>query len=394
MADRSETLGEVAWDVLQRLVRERMARRPGGHLLESELARLDLQLPLVLRGHGADPETFARTLVEEIDLMLDDAVQHAASFRPGHAWCHRCDRADCEHSRPPGCRHAFVGYGPTGLPLWQDFAQFCLDRRHPDVDRLFERPPVLITWVHDRQELHGGILRVFHRDAYELLGQVTAGFFPVRSRAEEGRGVLALTVQAAASRSHRGDLRIGLNLLGCAPGGEDLSQLWERQDDLPWWRSVRWAQAALRSLNGRQGSGRGPRMGRDELERRVDGILRGLARRLEQDRRSRSRRTRHAERRHLSGERPTRKALEDARRVSRESVRIDERSGTIVILGDRGRTHFFAPNGRLVSSVRYSKDAIARKIKHERWRDATAEEIDSLRERLGQDPEQLIRSGA
>ena len=52
------------------------------------------------------------------------------------------------------------------------------------------------------------------------------------------------------------------------------------------------------------------------------------------------------------------------------------------MLGDRGRTHFFAADGQHVSSVRYSKDAIARKIKLELWRDASAEELDGLREKL------------
>ena len=61
---------------------------------------------------------------------------------------------------------------------------------------------------------------------------------------------------------------------------------------------------------------------------------------------------------------------------------IDERSGTIVVLGGRGRTHFFTPRGRLVSSVRYNKDAVGRKIKIELWRAASADEIAAFRERL------------
>jgi hypothetical protein len=124
-----------------------------------------------------------------------------------------------------------------------------------------------------------------------------------------------------------------------------------------------------------------------ELQRRVAGIMRGLARRLERDQRSRLRRTRHAERRHNSGERPTRKAIDDARSASDESFMVDEKAGTIVVLGDRGRTHFFTPAGQLVSSVRYSKDAIARKIKHERWRGARAEERETLRKNVADEAE-------
>jgi hypothetical protein len=388
MKEGAETLGEVAWDVLQRIVRERLARKPGGHLIESDLDRLDLHLPLVLGGTAEQPGLFAAELIRSIDRMLDDAVQHAAAFRPGHAWCHRCERADCEHSRPPSGRQVFVGYAPTGMPRWEDFAQFALELRHPEVDRLYDQPPAFLTLVQSKEELHGGILQAFRDGSYELLGQVIAGFYSVPARVEEGRGVLALTVQAAASSASRGRRRVGLNLIGLTPSGESLDLLWERQDELPWRRPVRWAQSALATLNrSRGGQGRhGRDLPAEVFEQRVDGILRGLARRLERDRRARGRRTRHAEQRHNSGERPTRKALDDARQANSDSVMVDETRGTIVVLGERGRTHFFTPEGRLVSSVRYGREAIARKIKHDRWRPATAEEVETVRSHLVDPP--------
>ena len=107
------------------------------------------------------------------------------------------------------------------------------------------------------------------------------------------------------------------------------------------------------------------------------------ARRLVRDRRARGRRTRHAEARHVSGERPTGKAVEDVRAAVDDAFMLDERSGTLVVLGQRGRTHFFSPEGQLVSSVRYSKEAIGRKIKLKRWRSATTAESTALRDRLG-----------
>jgi hypothetical protein len=380
--DRVETLGEVAWDVIQRMVRELLARKPGGHLVESKLRRIDLELPLALSGEEADPTLFARRLSRSIDRWLDDAIEHAAAFRPGHAFCHRCAGSTCEHTAPPSCRHVFGGYAPTGVPRWEDFAQLCLDRKHPDVDRLYHHPPALLTLVHGGRELQRDILDAFHDGAYELAGQVSAGFFPVRARAEEGRGVLALTAQAAVSRPRRGRWRVGLNLLGRTPAGEGLDSLWERHEELPWRRSVRWAQTALQSLESRLQRRGGRDLPPEHLQQRIEGIMRGLARRLERDTRSRARRTRHAEERHSSGERPTRKAIDDVRDAADESFMVDERSGAVVVLGQRGRTHFFTAAGRLVSSVRYSKDAVARKIKLERWRGATREERDALRERL------------
>jgi hypothetical protein len=267
------------------------------------------------------------------------------------------------------------------MPRWEDFAQLCLDLRHPDVDRLYEAPPALVTLVQDKAGLHGGLLDAFRNGQYELAGQVTAGFFRVRGPAEHGRNVLALTVQVAVSRSKRGGLRLGLNLLGRTPGGEDLTALWESHSELPWRRAVRWAQTALQSIEPRRGPGRGERTGpasEARLERRLDGIMRGLARRLERDQRSRSRRTRHAEERHSSGERPTRKAVDDVREAGEDAFMVDVRSGAIVVLGDRGRTHFFTESGRLVSSVRYSREAIARKVKFEKWRAARPQEREGL----------------
>ena len=135
---------------------------------------------------------------------------------------------------------------------------------------------------------------------------------------------------------------------------------------------MRWAQSALRRCSRRK-------LSPEERQLGVDRIMHGLARRLAREHRSRSRRTRHAEVRHLSGKRPTRKALEDCWSAGRDSFMVDETSGAIVVLGERGRTHFFTAEGRLVSSVRYSRDEIGRKIKLGKWRVATLEEREGLR---------------
>jgi hypothetical protein len=392
MAERGETLGEVAWDLLQRVVRERLARKPGAHLIEPQLDSLVLSLDLALGGPKADAERFSAELCRAIDRLLDDAVERAAFFRPGKAYCHRCESADCEHATPPGCRQVFVGYSPTGTPRWQDFAQFCLERKHPLVDRLYEQPPALVSVVLDRRALHGSLLDAFQNPSFELLGQLSAGFFSVRSTAEEGRGVLAVSVQVIASRQKGSPPRVDLNLLGRAPSGQGLEQLWDRHEELPWRRSVRWAQAALQTLVPRRaprGAGLLQRLHPD-LQRRVEGILQGLGRRLEREHRARSRRTRHAERRHASGSRPTPKAMDDARSVNGETLMVDERRGTLVVLGQRGRTHFFTHEGQHVSSVRYSREAIARKMKQELWSEATRDQVEAFRRRVdSQAPEAL-----
>lgn len=383
MKDRALALGEVAFDVLHRMFREILSRKPGGHLVESTIDSVDLVTSFALRGAEADPEVFARGLADAIDELLDDAVQRAASFRPGHAFCHRCETPACEHSEPPSSRHVFLGYGPTGIPRWADFAQVCLDLRHPEVDRLYDDPPAFVILPETGRDLSRDLLGAFqHERACELLGQVAAGFFPVRTAEGEGRGVLAVTFQVAASRGARGSLRLGLNILGRAPGGEPLDLLWERFDDIPWRGPVRWAQSALVSI-GRGASEPGTRRApTSAVEARVLGVLRGLARRLEREQRARSRRTRHAEHRHLAGDRPTRNALEDARAAAPAELLLDEKSGTIVVPGDRGRTHFFTREGRHVSSVRYSKEAIERKRKLGLWRATQLDVAQSVLQRI------------
>src|SRR5437773_3376272 len=138
MDDRAQALGESIWSALQRMVREILSRKAGGHLIDARLPDLDLRLPLAVQRPDADPRAFASQLRALIDRQLDEAIQEAAAFRPGHVFCHRCGAAACDHSLPPSSRHVFVWYAPTGTPRWAEFAQYCLDQRHPDVDRLFE----------------------------------------------------------------------------------------------------------------------------------------------------------------------------------------------------------------------------------------------------------------
>lgn len=368
--------GGVVWRAVQALAREILRRKPGAHLLEGRLPILDLSLELPLGGRAEEAATFAASLAASIERQIDDAIEEQAAFTPGHAWCHRCEAAACDHSLPPSSRHVFLGYAPTGAPRWMEFAQYGLEARLEGFDRLYADPPAFLTVVMDRADLYGPLLQSFRSDARDLLGQVVAGFFPVASRTAEGRGLAALTFQAIARDNDHGRRRVGLNILGAAPDGAALDALWDTAGDLPWRRAVRWAQAALSSAARQAGSRPAPSRrapgteasGPQPLERRVQGILQGLARRLEQEMRGRGRRTVHAGERHDTGERPTRKAFDDIRTAAPEAFLVDDRSGTVVVLGDRGRTHFFGPDGRLVSSVRYSRDAIERKRRQGLWR--------------------------
>ena len=78
--------------------------------------------------------------------------------------------------------------------------------------------------------------------------------------------------------------------------------------------------------------------------------------------------------------------MEDARQLVPSDVMVDERNGTLVVAGARGRIHFYTPAGRLVSSVRYSRDAIEKKRKLGLWRPSRPDESEQLRRALAPQP--------
>lgn len=368
-------------------------RHPLGHLGRAPGLHLDLELRLPLGAGGKRHETSiehaTEELMEELDAELDSLLTHRAVFQPGKVLSLRHDGPEPEHYGPEDPRQVFVGYGPSGVPQFRDFGQWMIERRDPRVELLYREPPRLLTVVVSGRELAARLLPAF-RDAksdYRVHGQVAAGWFRVPGHG--GRENLALTFQvvssrrgSSASRSRR--RRLGLNVLGMAPGGEPLETLYDRMHRLPWASAVDWAQEVLESI--------GRSVGRksttpEQLSKRIEGLLGGLARRLERPERSKKRRTRHAQKRHGEGERPTGSAQADLARASRENVFYDVRRETLVVLGERGRAHVFNPKGKLVTSIRTNPDAVARKQKKGTWRPASAEQVAELRRAAGGEPE-------
>ena len=140
--------------------------------------------------------------------------------------------------------------------------------------------------------------------------------------------------------------------------------------------SMEWAAKALASVEKSQGSKASK--GKN-VEQRLHGILGGIARRLAQKHRGRERRTGHAEKRHQSGQRPTRMAMRDLDQAQDHDILVDPRKDTLIVLGERGRTHVFNRAGKLVTSIRYQPDAIDRKRKAEIWCPAGPGDISHLR---------------
>lgn len=366
-------------EILERLAQEHLDHHPLGHLVGQRKTALELSLRLPLAPQDGD----LRAAVEHNEAVLKEELEallaHRSVFQPGRVLCLRCSSTDCEHAAPADARQIFAGYGQSGLPRFEDFGQWLLERQHRRVDQLYSRPFRLITEVVSGEELTRELLPAFRdgQSGYQIHGQVVAGWFALP---RPGNPLpLAVTFQVLSS-SKRRRLRLGLNLLAAGPDGESLRELYDQLENPPWTSAVSWANSVLDSIERSQGR----RKSKPEaLRGRIEGLLGGIARRLEQRHRSRDRRTRHAERRHAEGDRPTRMAVQDLARAKDEEILADTRKNTWIVLGQRGRAHVFSPSGKLVTSIRYSPESISRKRQQEIWRPASAEEVIGLRKSVG-----------
>ena len=379
------TSGDRLLDILRLLQDELIDIADGhplGHLLPGRGESIELGLRLPLDREDARLGKARDRLRHALDAGLAGVLSHRASFVPGRVFCLRCRQATCGHAVPADARHIFAGYSPSGVPRFVDLGQWLLERRDPRVEALYDDTGPLVTRRSDEAELTERLLPAFrdHRDGFRLHGQVAAGWYRVAS--ESGRAEsFAITLQVVSSGCAAGRSRFGLNVIGVGPRGEELERLHHRLGSMPWGPAVRWAQSVLDQI-GKQHSSRRRRSG-DKLGRRIDGLLSGLCRRLEHRQRSTKRRTRHAEHRHEEGTRPTRMALTDLSRAGADSLFIDEKRKTVVVVGERGRTHVFNDAGKLVTSIRYQPGAVEGKVRKRLWRPASAAEREGLRRRLG-----------
>lgn len=389
---------EEALRLLAEEVRTRLDRHPWGHLLagRGDALPLTLELPSSLR-ESLGPGALA-TLAEEAEAALDEAIHrlltHRAVLRPGTVFCLRCRSAECEHARPDDPRQVFAGFGRTGLPVFRDLGQLLLEHGDEAVDRLYRQPPELVARVMRGRQLTSELLDAYRdpESGYRIHGQVIAGWYAVPDPTGRPQAV-AVTLQVVSTRPRgtRGR-RYALNVLGLGPDAEPLENVYDRLGEIPWTESVRWAQAILDTLGGpapEKGSGSGAKSGRRKerkrttgrgVERRIEGLLRSIARRLVKDRRARGRKTRHARKRHAQGDRPTPMALPDLARADDADVLVDVQAETFVVLGEKGRAHVFSPQGKHVTSVRYNPASISRRRDRGQWRQASKDEAAGLRD--------------
>jgi hypothetical protein len=352
-------------------VEGRVDRHPAGPMISGERESLQLRLDLPLSASDEDLDRIAGELWERIDAGVREILVHRASFRIGRVFCLRCGSADCEHAAPARSREVFAGYGPSGVPRFLDLGELLLSRQDPRVGELFEGAGGVVSCAMTEEELMREVLPSFREgvSSYRVHGQVVAGWYRVPDPHGRRRG-MALTVQVVSAKPRRMRRRFGVNVLGVGPGEEPLDHLHDRLPSVPWAPAVRWGQSVLRNA-------------RNMPKRRVEGLVSGLARRLERQARAADRRTRHAADRHQEGTRPTRMAWSDLARAEPGSLLFDTRRQTLIVLGERGRAHVFSLEGKLVTSVRYPPATISRRLGSGLWRTATPEEEGRLRDRTG-----------
>jgi hypothetical protein len=356
------------------------ARRNGS---QAPVEALGLDLRVALRG-GPEDAAAGEELLQRLVNEVDELLRAGSAFQPGRLYCHFCESAACEHARPPDARSVFAGYLATGRPWWQDFASFLLDLKDPRIESLYETPPAVVAVVRRGESLKAEQLPFFGRSStvYNVLGQVAAGVLPARGAGGRPEGAAA-TFQVVESRDSSGGMTLGLNVIGLLPDGGDL----ERQLPFePWgalWHAVLGARRRLEEAARLQNARRRRGEADADLEPLLGGLLNHLAREIEKLQRQRGRRTRHFEERRRSGERPTQKARDDARAARADEVLMDTGEGNFVVLGQRGRIHIYSPEGRQVTSLRFFRPEVEKRLRQGRWRPATREEAARLFAALG-----------
>lgn len=361
-------------------------------------AKVDaVELPVLLSFHGVDSrlaQEFRGAAAEQLIALLRqrvrDALLHAVAFERGHVYCLRCESSRCGHSLPPTAKGVFAGYEETGRPDWVELDKLLHRRGDGRLERLYGAQHggrELVAVALHRDDLYGRLLPGFDEPRWRcyVLGQLCIGWFVPRLRADargdgrdgerrgprDPRSLMALTVQLVRTEKAPEGALLGLNLVGKLPevlDGEAPQGPLEESLLAPLPDALRQLRREIGVFSGRGGA-RVPGIGiaLERLANRCHALLRDAARDLEHRPRSDQRRTGHANDRAREGGRPTHKAFEDARGAPDENFGWDTQAGTIVVLGPAARVHFFAEDGKHVSSVVFPGHAIAQRKGQGRW---------------------------
>ena len=333
---------------------------------------------------AASKEEWLRRAAQILSELEQRAEGESSAWRGPSIWCFQCSSGDCGHSRPPSPRHVLEGYLATGKPTWRPFLDVCLEHRPPGLDGLYATPPgvVVLSWAGD--ELKEERLNAFGIDGagYEVLSQVVVGLLDPRLT-PGGRG--------------ESDLRVPLTIQVIRLPGKNLKEPYRIKLLGFKWRDIDEIAATVPPRHPAQQLGRTLRHLRKRLralprriavfERRgepvnpqnmIERMMSRLAGDLRRTYRIKDERTKHAQKRHRSGERPTNTAWSDSRSATPDKLLYDTRRETYVVVGKKGRAHVFSPSGKHITSLRLEDGEIDRKLRRKRWRVVNASEFSTF----------------
>ncbi len=368
-------------------IEERLAEDlPDGGALPDHI-ELTVRLPFVgdrRKWRRAERE-FRLAFENQLDAICDQLRTDELGYRDGHAFCPWCASPICEHSIPHDPRAIFIGYNPTGVPLWRDLGSWLLDQGDDRLDRLYESRPLPLARRIDGDALTAELLPEFGESMRPLVlvGAVVAGYFMV-PRPQGGEQALALSALALERRSLAGAPRYTLNIVATLPPPHHLPTLLaERVVPIlsDWVANLR---RELSTVQDRwiEGTSTGRRLSIGECRALVERALENGANYLEKRLRRRQGRTDHAEERSADPERPTASALSDALAASNDSIFHDRRERTIIVRGPRNRIHVFRGDGTHITSILYTGESIRDRIGQGRWIPLEPARIEALRKGL------------
>lgn len=339
---------------------------------------INIQVNLVpVRGGPSNADVM--NLIESLKERLQSISINRGRFRSGRIHCFQCDSEECSHELPKTRSETFIGYSPTGKPVFGEFTNLLVERRDPRIDSLFRDPPEPVTLLMGPDELKGELLPGFGREnrSFDVMGQVVVGLFHLEPLIEAADR-LAFTVQVVHSRDSSSQLN--LNLLGLSE--DEVAYLaTAKTSHLP----AEWLRRAIMNLrcqldalasNVRTAEQHGQHF---DLSSEVMHLLQRFSADFERALRRDRRRTAHGRHRHLQGVRPTACAMRDVREMGVEHFMHDTERDTVVVLGPHGRTHIFTTDGRHVTSLVLGKGELDRKFQRSRWKPMQPDAVSSFR---------------
>ncbi|NCC49675.1 MAG: hypothetical protein EOM20_00530 [Spartobacteria bacterium] len=382
---RAERREQAVVDALRTLMRDLYLEKFGKAPAREK--QIPLALHMTLRASEEWQLDVSPSMRDQIGAALEDAEAECNLYTPGHVYDFYTEQAGSAASVPPSALSVFKGFNSMGVPQWQDLSQMFLDAGDERISDLYAKPPRVLAALQYGKELTTEQLSTFGKSSktYAVLAQVVAGYFmlPADAQHPQQERRLALTFQVVESRDPARHVKLHLNVLSYLP--------WERLQELfaDGWepgigRACQLVRHELMNLEKKVNHLRheGRLIDASRALKRIPAVMRQLVVSLERTDRQARRRTQHSEERRK--ERPTHKALEDARCATPQQLFFDIKSDAWIACGDHGRAHVFSLDGKHVTSFILKPDSIAFRVRTNRWRDMTPEEISTFQQHLAQ----------